>query len=175
MVDTGDGDGIDGQQGYDAAADVREHPKGLDVGDPGLDHVPGQQGVYVVLPAALLGGPAGEQGGKPPRPVPEHILYQEAHRPVHPGEDGDVPHRALPDADGTLLPGDQAPHGAQVHHQVVGAVAQQGPGLQNAPGPHGLGQGGGGAEGGAVFRGVDQTAFRVKSHFGILLFLQSSI
>ena len=172
MLNAGDGDGVNGQQRDNAAANVREHPEGLYVGDAGVYHVAGGEAANEFLPALFLGGPPGEQGGNPAVFVPGKVLHQKAHRPVHPGEDGDVPHGAVLNAQGPFLPGDEPPHEFQVHNQVVLGVAHHGLGLQDFPIPHSLRQGGGGLEGGPVFKGVYQMAFWMKLHFPFFLSLQ---
>ncbi len=134
------------------------------MGDPGGDYVPWRKGSYVFRHTALLGSPAGEGGQISARPVLLHPGDREAHRPVHPGEDGNVPDRALPDAQGPLLPGDNSPDAGQIQNQIVGAVAQGSPGLQDSALAGSLCQSGRRAGGGNVLWGMEQVAFGEKLH-----------
>ena len=66
---------------------------------------------------------------------------EKADRLIDPRNDGDIPHRLLPDAQSPLLPRDDAPAAAQIDDEVVVVIAQQRPPLQDLPDAHGAAQG----------------------------------
>ena len=100
--------------------------------------------------------PAGEPGAEG-AVVLFQGLHGEAHRPAHPGEDGDLPGGALGDAQGGLLPGDHPGEGPHGHQQIVALVAQLGHPLQDGFLLHGPAECAGGGAGGLVFRCMQQT------------------
>lgn len=55
-------------------------------------------------------------------------------RLAHPGEQGDVPHRAVRHAQRPLLPGDDALTEAEIDQQIVLLGAEEGAGLEDGSG-----------------------------------------
>ena len=122
--------------------------------DSGVDDISWGEGADEFIPAFFLGGSPGEQCGDPAVFVPDEILHHKAYWTVDPGEDGDIPHSALPDPQCALLPGDQPPHKFQIYDQIVLTVTHGSFGLQDLPVPHGLRQGSGRLQRGPVLKGV---------------------
>ena len=74
VVDAGNRDGVNGQEGHHAAANVGESAEGLQVGDAGADDVAGSQAAYVPPPALLLSRPSGQKRRGFPRFLFEKAL-----------------------------------------------------------------------------------------------------
>lgn len=145
-------------------------PERLQMGDPGGDDLTGKQGGKVLLPAALLGGPAGEDGGDAAVRLLLDRLHHKADRFAHPGEQSDVPHRAVRDAQRPLLPGDDALTEAEIDQQIVLLGAEEGAGLEDGSGSQRLPEARRAPAEGFVLFGMNQPAFRRESsHFFYLL------
>ena len=124
----------------------------------------------MLLPAALLGGPAGEDGGDAAVRLLLDRLHHKADRFAHPGEQGDVPHRAVRHAQRPLLPGDDALTEAEIDQQIVLLGAEEGAGLEDGSGSQRLPEARRAPAEGFVLFGMNQPAFRRKSsHFFYLL------
>src|SRR5699024_6226216 len=91
-------------------------------------------------------------------------------RLAHPGEQGDVPHRAVRHAQRPLLPGDDALTEAEIDQQIVLLGAEEGAGLEDGSGSQHLPEARRAPAEGFVLFGMNQPAFRRKSsHFFYLL------
>ena len=134
------------------------------MGDSGIDHVTGNQPGQKFLPALFLGFPAGQNGNGRTACILCQLRHHKTHRTVDPGQNGNIPHGALPNAHGPLLPGNDAPNAVEVENQIVLTVTDQRPGFQNFPFPTGLQQRAGGQKGLPVFLCIHQPAFRIVFH-----------
>ena len=119
MGDTGDGEGLNGQQGDNAAAHVHKGAEGLQVGDlAGDDHARRQVSEHPVQSLGL--GPAAGEGQAGPSGF---IRFQggdtAAHRLSHQGQHGDLPPGAADERVNGRLSGNAAGKAAQGDHQVV--------------------------------------------------------
>ena len=103
MGDAGDRNGLQGNQRRDSAADVHKGAIGFQMGDGGGENVSGNGVLQELLQGQLLGPATGKLG---------HTVFKAGDNKAggfaHAGENGDVPGCALPDAQGALLPGDDA-------------------------------------------------------------------
>lgn len=134
MGDAGNGEGLNGQQGDDAAAHVHKGAEGLQVGDlAGDDHAWRQVAKHPVQGLGL--GPATGEGQAGPSGF---IRFQggdaAAHRLSHQGQYGDLPPGAADEGVNGLLSGDAAGKAAQGDHQVVVFLTAQDRSLQDRAG-----------------------------------------
>ena len=125
MGDAGDGEGFQGQQGGDAAADVHKGTVGFQVGDGGGQDVP-QLTLQQLRQRPFLCQAPGELWDAVCK-AGDH----KTHRLAHAGEDGDVPCTALSDAQGALLPWDDSHRVPQLHRQSVSGVTAEGKPFQD--------------------------------------------
>ena len=125
------------------------------MGDGGGENVPGNGVRQELLQGQLLGPAAGKLG---------YTVFKAGDNKAggfaHAGENGDVPGCALPDAQGALLPGDDAVKVAALYVQLMGWVTTDRESLQNSLAAPGGFQGGAAEQGLTVFVRIHEPAFR---------------
>ncbi len=82
------------------------------------------KGFNIVFNTSALCPRAGENRQLPPLGVGDDIVDQKRNRPPDAGDDRDVPHGSLSDADRALLARNKALHTAEVDAEVMLAVAE---------------------------------------------------
>ena len=165
MGDTGDGDGIDGEQGWDAAADVHKCAEFFQVRDNCRQDVTRRTVGEILLPAFLLDDAPGEDCHRQTGCV---LFYaQDAETDRFPGtcDQCDVFCRAFCDAHCALFPWDDATHTRQGNGEIMAAVTEDGTSLQDHAGVHGVFHGGYAAQCSLIFRRMQPAAFWCIDHF----------
>ena len=144
------------------AADVAESTEALKARHPRGQNISGVQRAAIVRTTPLLCVAAGQNGAQ--RPVRRVLKARDRERDrlADAGNEGDVPRRALGDADSPLVVRDDAVHTRQRHIQIVCRIAKAHRRFQHAPVERGGGKRLIACDARGVFRCFKPSALRQK-------------
>ena len=140
MRDPGDGDCIHGDQGVDAHPDIHKRAEPLQMRHTRLNHISRHQSGNILPPALFLGQPSAQDGIPLSKGIGADLRHQKGDRLVDTGDQRDVPHLALTDADRPFLARDDPLHAPQIDVQIMPLVAEDGARLQHRVRIHGVRQ-----------------------------------
>ena len=129
--DTGHGNAVHGEKGYDTAPDIHKGAKGLQMGDPGRENIPRPSVQHPLPHTFFLGRTAGQIGHWLPF-LRFNTQDLEADRLAHPCDDGDVLRFAPVVAVCRFFPFNDSRTFPQIHPQGhIPAIAYAGDPLQD--------------------------------------------